>query len=137
MAGPDLTPHAETLDGTLGFSGYERESEEVARARLPVTARIKQPFGIVHGGAYASLAESLASRATYESVGPELLALGQTNETTFLRPLREGTIEAVARARHRGRTSWVWDVEMSDGEGRLCAISRLIIAVRPLDRGDA
>lgn len=133
---PDVEPAApgETLDTILGIEGYEREGQEVARARLAVADRIKQPFGIVHGGAYASLAESLASRATYETVGPAAIAMGQTNETTFLRPVREGVIHAVARARHRGRTTWVWDVEMSDDEGRVCALSRLIVAVRPLDR---
>ena len=57
--------------------------------------------------------------------------MGQTNETTFLRPISEGTVEAVARARHRGRTSWVWDVDLTDAEGRLCAVSRMVIAVRP------
>lgn len=138
MPDSDLAPPDETLDETLGVEGFERdEGNDVARARLRVTDRIKQPFGIVHGGAYAALAESLASRATYEAVRPERIAMGQSNECTFLRPLREGTVHAVGRARHRGRTSWVWDVEMTDDDGRLCALSRLIIAVRPLDRGDA
>lgn len=117
------------MDQTLGFEGYEREGE-LARARIQVEDRIRQPFGIVHGGAYAALAESLCSRATYEAVAPEL-AFGQLNQTSFLRPISEGSVHAVARARHRGRTSWIWDVDMSDDQGRLCAISRLIIAVRP------
>lgn len=123
-----------TLEGTLGFEGFVHESENVARARMPVTDSVRQPFGIVHGGAYAALAESLCSRATYEVVGPDNGAFGQVNETAFLRPCSEGVVEAVARARHRGRTSWVWDVEMTDDQGRLCAITRMIIAVRPVDR---
>ncbi len=123
----------ESLERTLGLEGFSVAEDGVARGRMAVTDRIKQPFGIVHGGAYASLAESVTSRATYEAVGPERGAFGQSNQTTFLRPVSAGTIEAVARARHRGRTSWVWDVEMRDAEGRLCAISRLIIAVRSLE----
>jgi 1,4-dihydroxy-2-naphthoyl-CoA hydrolase len=123
---------ADTLEGTLGIEGYVLESEDLARALLPVTDRVRQPFGIVHGGAYAALAESLCSRATFDAVGPDNAAMGQVNECTFLRPISEGTVQAVARARHRGRTSWVWDVEMSDDEGRLCALSRVIIAVRPM-----
>lgn len=134
MLGSDSVPQDGTLDETLGFEGFEREGDDIARARLAVTDRIKQPFGIVHGGAYASLAESLASRATYEAVGPERIAMGQSNDCTFLRPVRDGTVHAVGRARHRGRTTWVWDVEMSDDAGRICALSRLIIAVRPLER---
>lgn len=128
---PDDRPQS-TLEDSLGLEGYERVSESVARMRMEVADRIRQPYGIVHGGAYASLAESLCSRATYDAVAPDNIAMGQVNECTFLRPASEGSIEAVATARHRGRTSWVWDVEMSDGEGRLCALSRVVIAVRPM-----
>lgn len=131
MAVRDEEP-AVTLDTTLGFAGYEFDGETVARAQLPVTDAIRQPFGIVHGGAYAALAESLCSRATFDAVGPEYIALGQSNDTKFLRPASAGTVCAVASARHRGRTSWVWDVEMSDGEGRLLALSRMTIAIRPM-----
>jgi len=132
---PDAQQPRTTLDATLGFEGYEFDGEASARARLPVTDAIRQPYGIVHGGAYAALAESLCSRATFDTVGPENIALGQSNETSFLRPTSAGTVNAVATARHRGRTSWVWDVEMSDGEGRLLALSRLTIAVRPMPEG--
>ncbi len=123
----------ESLERTLGMESFSVAEDGVARGRMAVSDRIKQPFGIVHGGAYASLAESVTSWATHTAVGPEHGAIGQSNQTTFLRPVFAGTIEAVARARHRGRTSWVWDVEMRDAEGRLCAISRLIIAVRSLE----
>ena len=61
--------------------------------------------------------------------------MGMSNETKFLRPVSEGHIEAVARARHRGRTTWIWDVELSDAEGRLCALCRMTIAVRPMPDG--
>ena len=128
--GPTDLPST-TLEDSLGLDGYEREGESVARMRMEVADRIRQPYGIVHGGAYASLAESLCSRATHEAVGPDNMAMGQVNECTFLRPASKGRIEAVATARHQGRTSWVWDVEMSDDEGRLCALSRVVIAVRP------
>jgi 1,4-dihydroxy-2-naphthoyl-CoA hydrolase len=114
---------------TLGIEGYEFDGEASASMRLPVHDGIKQPFGIVHGGAFAALAETVCSRATYDAVAPKL-AFGQANETVFMRAVRSGVIEARARALHRGGTSWVWDVEMLDDEGRLCATSRLIIAVR-------
>jgi uncharacterized protein (TIGR00369 family) len=125
---PDLIPEG-SLDDILGFEDF-RFDGEVATARMAVHDAVKQPFGIVHGGAYAALAESLCSRATYETVKPQL-AMGQANESIFLRPAWSGTIHARGRTLHRGRTSWVWNVEMSDDEGRLCAHSRLIIAVRP------
>jgi uncharacterized protein (TIGR00369 family) len=135
---PARPPQPDThLEETLGIGGFEFDGDVTARGTMPVGDAIKQPFGIVHGGAFASLAESVCSRATYEAVGPESIAMGQANETTFLRPVTEGAVEAVATARHRGRTSWVWDVEMSDSEGRLCALTRMLIAVRPMPGGSA
>ena len=59
------------------------------------------------------------------------IGLGMSNNSTFLRSIREGTIHATARRIHRGRTTWVWDVDLRDDDGRLCAVSRVTIAVRP------
>jgi len=126
------TDAAGGMSVTLGVRDYVRESEEIARLDLPVHDGILQPYGVVHGGAYSALAETVASTATAETVGPEMAAMGQANDTTFLRPVAEGTIRAVARARHRGRTTWVWDIEMTDDAGRLCALSRMTVAVRAM-----
>jgi len=121
----------DTLDDILGFELLELEDDS-GRGRVPVTDRVRQPYGIVHGGTYAALAESLASAATDHAVGSdEVAVLGMSNLTSFLRPVREGTIHAEASRLHRGRTTWVWDVWMTDDEGRLCATSRVTIAVRP------
>jgi 1,4-dihydroxy-2-naphthoyl-CoA hydrolase len=57
-------------------------------------------------------------------------AQGMSNQTSFLRPITSGAIHAVARRRHRGRTTWVWEVEIADDDGRLCALVRMTIAVR-------
>ena len=133
MAAPDRNLVLEgNINDVLGFEGYEFDGKAEASGRMPVHDGVRQPFGIVHGGAYATLAETICSRATFEAGAGESLALGQANETIFMRPVSEGTVHARARAIHRGRTSWVWDVEMTDDEGRLCASSRLIIAVRPM-----
>lgn len=103
-----------------------------ARARLAVREHHLQPYGVVHGGVYASLAESLCSAATYSAVAEqEMVALGMSNHGTFLRPIADGHVNASAVARHRGSTTWIWDVEMSDDSGRLCALVRMTIAVRP------
>jgi 1,4-dihydroxy-2-naphthoyl-CoA hydrolase len=105
---------------------------ENARARIAVEPRHLQPHGVVHGGVYASLAESLTSAATYRAVKDNgEVAFGMANNTSFLRIISEGHVNAVARARQRGRTTWVWDVEVTDDEGRLCALSRMTVAVRP------
>ena len=122
---------AQTLDGTLGFELTEL-GDERARGRFQVTDAVRQPFGVVHGGAYAALAETLASAATFMAVQPEgSIAVGSSNQTNFLRPVTEGTVHAAASRRHRGRTTWVWEVDFTDDEGRLCALSRVTMAVRP------
>ncbi len=124
-----------TLDGTLGVEWLEY-SDELARARIPVTDKIKQPMGLVHGGVFASLAESLASAATYLAVRDDgMAAMGMSNQTSFMRPITEGHIHGEARRRHRGRTTWLWDVEITDDEGRLCALTRVTMAVRPARPG--
>ena len=123
-----------TLEGVLGFDLLD-VGEELARGRFEVTDSVRQPFGLVHGGAYAALAESLASVATYAAVAPDgMIAVGQSNHTSFLRPVTEGSVHAEARRRHRGRTTWVWEVDFSDDEGRLCALSRVTLAVRSAER---
>jgi 1,4-dihydroxy-2-naphthoyl-CoA hydrolase len=102
------------------------------RARVTVRDELKQPAGLVHGGVYASIAESLTSMATHEAVQADgLTAQGLSNQTSFLRPILEGTVHAEARRRHRGRTTWVWEVDITDDQGRLCALVRMTIAVRP------
>jgi uncharacterized protein (TIGR00369 family) len=98
-----------------------------------VTNKIKQPFGIVHGGAYAAFAETLASVGTYRAIAEQgKVAMGMSNQTSFLRSVTEGTVHAEAIAIHRGSTTWVWDVTLTDDEGRVCAVSRMTIAVREL-----
>lgn len=119
-----------TLESVLGF-----ELGEVTPDRATATAKVgsqhMQPFGLVHGGVYAAMSESLASVATYMAVKDEdNIAVGLSNNTSFMRPITKGTIHATATRRHRGRTTWVWDVDMTDDEERLCATSRVTIAVR-------
>jgi 1,4-dihydroxy-2-naphthoyl-CoA hydrolase len=120
----------ETMDGALGFEITEA-GEELARGHFEVTDSVRQPMGIVHGGAYAAMAETLASATTYLHVQPDNIAVGLSNTTSFMRPVTEGTVHAEGRRRHRGRTTWIWDVDFTDAEGRLCASSRVTMAIRP------
>ena len=128
---PTVLPLERTLGGALGFELLEM-TDERASGRVEIADRVKQPMGLVHGGAYAALAEELASAATATAVYPEgLLAIGLSNHTSFLRPAGGGAIHGEARRRHRGRTTWLWEVEFTDEDGRLCALSRVTMAVRP------
>jgi 1,4-dihydroxy-2-naphthoyl-CoA hydrolase len=127
----DAAGAPQNLNDALGMEVGEFDEQRITGS-FPVTDRVRQPFGIVHGGAYAALAETLASVATYFAVQANgEIAVGQNNDTSFLRPVSEGTVQAVGTRRHRGRTSWIWDVEFSDDQGRVCALSRVTIAVRP------
>ena len=108
-------------------------SDGLARGRVSVREELKQPAGLVHGGVYAAVAESLATTGTAASVHADgQMAMGLSNQTSYLRPITAGTISAVARARHRGRTTWVWEVELTDDADRLCVITRVTVAVRPV-----
>jgi 1,4-dihydroxy-2-naphthoyl-CoA hydrolase len=118
-----------TYDALYGLEVLTASDEE-ARGRVVVGPQHKQGAGLVHGGVLASMAESLTSLATSVAVsGDGKAATGMSTTTTLLRPITGGTVHAVARRRHRGRTTWVWDVDFSDDEGRLCATARLTVKV--------
>ncbi len=134
MALDQLPDRPVGFDALLGLELLEC-TEELVRAQLPVRDDLRQPFGLVHGGVFATIAETLASVGTAVVVFAEgNAAMGLSNQTSFLRPISEGTIHGRAVRRHRGRTTWIWDVEISDDAGRLCALTRMTIAVRPLQR---
>lgn len=135
------TPSAEELrehlsamrgfDNLVGLHLVSVSDTEVL-AEVPVRDDIRQPLGLVHGGVYASIAESIASLATALGVIENgEVSMGLSNATSFLRPITQGTIHARAERVHRGRTTWVWDVSCTDDEGHLCALTRMTVAVRP------
>ena len=132
MASQPVPPFEGTFDGLIGLQIDSATAEEV-RAHVAVRDDLKQPMGLVHGGVFASIAESITSAATWMAVSGEgLSAQGLSNQTSFLRPILDGTIHAVARRRHSGRTTWVWEVDITDDQDRLCALVRMTIAVRPV-----
>ncbi len=131
----DSYPPPGTLDDVLGFELLEANGDR-CRGRFSADRRVQQPMGLVHGGAYAAMAESMVSLATYVAVaGDGKLAVGQSNHTTFLRPVTSGVVSAEGTPRHRGRTIWVWDVEFTDENGGVCSIARVTLAVRPAPQG--
>ena len=93
---------------------------------------LRQPIGLLHGGVMSSLVESVCSRATALAVmGDGMMAMGQSINVNFIRPITEGHAEVTAHARHRGRTTWVWEAEVRNADGKLCALAQMTIAVRP------
>lgn len=99
---------------------------------VPVVPHMRQPTGVLHGGVFAAVAEALASGGVNWAVYYRgEVGLGMRNDTEFVRPLSGDVLRARAVVRHRGSTRWIWDVDMTDEDDRLCAISRVAIAVRP------
>jgi len=128
------TPPPAFTEGFAKLVGIEvtEVTDAEVRAIVPVRAELLQPMGLVDGGVYATIAEDVCSAATFMSVNADrgAVAVGLSNQTSFVRPITEGTIHAVARPRHRGRTTWIWEVDFLDDAERLCALSRMTIAVR-------
>lgn len=117
------------FDARYGLQ-IEHASPDEMRARVEIGPDQLQPAGLVHGGVYAAMAESLASYGTWLGNEGKFVA-GLSNHTSFLRPVFEGdTISAVAVPRHRGRTTWVWEVEIRTSQDKPCALVRVTIAVR-------
>jgi 1,4-dihydroxy-2-naphthoyl-CoA hydrolase len=120
--------HFDELIGTEWLS----DDPDDARVRLSLRDELRQPFGLMHGGVMSTLVESICSRATFGAVYDDgMAAMGQSIDVSFVRPVTAGGVEVRAKARHRGRTTWLWEAEVLNEEGKLCALARMTIAVRP------
>ncbi len=122
------------FDELLGTEWLDDDPEH-ARVRVAMRDELRQPVGLLHGGVLSTLVESICSRATALAVLEDgMMAMGQSISVSFVRPVTEGHAEVTAKARHRGRTTWVWDAEVRDSSDRLCALAQMTIAVRPIPR---
>jgi 1,4-dihydroxy-2-naphthoyl-CoA hydrolase len=99
------------------------------RATMPVDARTRQPYGLLHGGASVLLAETLGSSAGMLSVGEGQGVVGIEVNANHLRGVREGTVTGTARPLHVGRSTQVWEIRIEDEAGRAVCVSRLTLAV--------
>lgn len=104
----------------LGLALTEVSPDRVA-GRLPLGPHLHQPYGIVHGGVYCSVVETLASVAGAVWLGEEGKVVGVNNNTDFYRAVSEGELVCTATPLHRGRSQQVWLVELRDEEDRLVA----------------
>jgi uncharacterized protein (TIGR00369 family) len=131
-------PPSEELQGFDALYGLELTecSPELARGRVAVRDELRQADGFVHEGVYAALAGALSCRGTAASVAGEgQAAIGLAHQLTVLHPVGHGTLQATATRRHRGRTTWVWEVEIADEAGRVCVTGRMTVAVREPEGG--
>lgn len=101
-------------------------------ATMPVDARTHQPFGLLHGGATAALAETLGSAAANCCLDTDAeYAVGLEINANHLRAVRHGKVTGTARPVHLGRRTQVWDTRVEDEAGKLVCVSRLTLAVMP------
>ena len=112
------------FDDAIGTAVIEASGDRVV-AELAVRPDHHQPSGIVHGGVYATLVETTASIGASLFLGEGRFAMGITNSTDFLRPVREGTLRAVAEPIQRGRTMQLWQVAVTDEQERPVAAGRV------------
>jgi len=103
-------------------------------ARMPVDARTKQPFGLLHGGASVLLAETIGSTAALLTLPAEWMAVGVEVNANHLRPVLEGYVRGTASPLHIGRSTQVWEIRICNEAGELCCVSRLTLAVVPVKR---
>lgn len=123
---------ARGLSLTLGMEIVELTADRVV-ITMPVDDRTRQPFGLLHGGASVALAETAVSIGGWMNVDPaRYQTVGLEINANHLRAKRDGIVRAVATPLHRGRTTQVWSVEISDEQGRLVCVSRCTLAVVPM-----
>ncbi len=124
----------ETLFGTLGIEIVECTKDRVV-GTMPVTPRVHQPFGLLHGGASVALAETVVSFGAWMNCDREKeFAVGLEINANHVRAVRSGTVTATATPVHVGRRTQVWEARIVDETGKLACIARCTLGTMPLER---
>ena len=125
----DISALQQTLVQTLEIEVLEGTKDRVV-AKMPVQPKVSQPFGFLHGGASVALAETVASIGAYLNVvenGEN--AFGLEINANHVRPKRDGFVTATAIPLHRGKSTHVWDIQITDEAGKLVCVSRCTMAI--------
>ncbi|UUO03139.1 PaaI family thioesterase [Mycolicibacterium novocastrense] len=122
------------FDTELGLT-YLELGPDGGRAQLTVTDKLLQPYGIVHGGVYCSIVESLASvsAAVWLADNGGGNVVGVNNNTDFLRAISSGTVTAVSTPIHRGRRQRLWQITITDDDDRLVARGQVRLQNMPAE----
>jgi len=126
-----LIPLERTFEGFLGLEWLEL-TDHSAHVQFHCRENLKQPLGLMHGGIYAAVAETIASVATVNNVWRDgLVGAGLSNYASFLRPITDGLVDVRARLRGHDDREWMWSHDFRDERDNLCALVDVTIAVRP------
>jgi uncharacterized protein (TIGR00369 family) len=120
--------HIGTAVSTLGMEFLE-VGDDFIRARVPVDERTRQPYGILHGGVSVVLAETLGSCGAHYSAPEGHRAVGLDINANHLKATTSGWVTGVARPVHRGRSTQVWQIDLTNDAGELTCVSRITMAV--------
>ena len=125
----DLTRlSANTAVPHLGIEFLE-VGDDYLVARVPVDARTRQPFGLLHGGVSVVLAETLGSCGATYTVAPGHQAVGLDINANHLKGVKSGWVTGTARPVHLGRTTQVWQIDMRIDAGELSCVARITMAI--------
>ena len=122
---------SKTLMETLNIK-YTDVGEDFVEASMPVNSKVHQPMGLLHGGAIVALAESVGSAASFIFVNPEEFDVrGIEIAANHLKSKRTGTVRAIAKIMHKGRTTHFWQISVIDEEGNLISLCKLTNMILP------
>ena len=125
----ELNSLKNTMVDHIGIEFIEL-GDDFIRARMPVDHRTHQPMGLLHGGASVALAETLGSTGAMLCVDPDKYnVVGLEINANHIRGVRDGWVIATARPLHRGRTTQLWEIRITDAADKLVCVSRLNMAV--------
>jgi len=123
-----------TIHESLGIRQLEATPDRVV-LQMPVGPAVHQPFGLLHGGASAVMAESAASMGAFLNCRPGEVSMGTDLNISHLRAKTEGIVTATATPMRKGRSLHVWGIHIADEDGKLVAVARCTIAIRQLEAG--
>ncbi|HDZ15382.1 hypothetical protein LCGC14_0915180 [marine sediment metagenome] len=120
-----------TLMETLQIE-YVDVGEDFLTGKMPVNKRVHQPDGVLHGGAMVALAESVGSMASYIFLDAQQFAIrGIEISANHVKSIRKGEVFATARILHKGRTTQLWDIKITDAEEKLISVCKLTTIALP------
>lgn len=121
----------DTMAALLGME-FTEIGPDCLRAMMPVDHRTKQPYGLLHGGASAALAETVGSVASALIIDPEKqICVGLEINANHIRGIKEGYVHALVKPFHIGSSTHVWDIRITDDHHKLVCVSRLTVAILP------
>jgi uncharacterized protein (TIGR00369 family) len=122
--------HVNTTVAHLGIE-FTEMGDDFIRGRVPVDSRTKQPVGILHGGVSVLLAETLGSNGAALAVEKGYRAVGLDINANHVRSVSEGWVNGIAKPIHMGRTTHVWQIDLTNDAGQLTCVSRITMAILP------